>query len=274
MNIPKIEQTDSTEIPKLMILVVDDDELNQRMMRVLMTRDGHHVELASNGLEAFEAIKSRKFDIVFMDLQMPVMDGVEASRTIREWENLGERTFIVALTAGYLPEEGQRLFEAGIDNYILKPFELDQIQRMLKYRSKAILSSSPSANVVQAEEMSIIEVLDIQKGIERVGGDVETYWDLFSDFIQELPEKMDALLRYFATGDLEGLSRSAHNLKGVSANLGALQLSEYADRLDKQSGAGYTESLIEDSLEEIMAIGGKLREVAHIFLSGREFHVK
>jgi len=273
MNNGSDKQAGSTEIPQLKILVVDDDELNQRLMRVLLTRDGHHVELASNGLEAFEAIKTRHFDIVFMDLQMPVMDGVEASRKIREWENGGGHTFIVALTASYLPEQGQELFEAGIDNYISKPFELDHIHRMLNYRLNAILFSTPSENAVHDEEISINEILDIQKGVQRVGGDIETYWELLGDFVQELPEKTDALQRCFALGDLNGLSLGAHNLKGVSANLGVLQLSEYADRLDKQSSEGYTES-IDASLKEMKTIGGKLGEIAQIFLSGRKVHAK
>jgi two-component system, sensor histidine kinase len=131
------KQLDGKGMPSLSILVVDDDELNRRLMRVLLTHEGHRVEVASNGLEALDAVKHKKFDIVFMDLQMPVMDGIEASRQIRAWENEDTHTFIVALTASYLPEEGQILFEAGMDNYISKPFQIEQIQRLLKYSSPA-----------------------------------------------------------------------------------------------------------------------------------------
>lgn len=125
------------EMPSLSILVVDDDELNRRLMRVLLTHEGHRVEMASNGLEALNAVKHRKFDIVFMDLHMPDMDGIEASRQIRAWENESTHTFIVALTASYLPEIGSELFEAGMDNYISKPFEVEHIQRLLRYTSPA-----------------------------------------------------------------------------------------------------------------------------------------
>jgi len=121
------------KIPSLRILVADDDEMGRRLMRVILTREGHYVEVAANGLEALEAVKHNTFDIVFMDLHMPDMDGMEASRQIRAWEKDDSHTFIVALTASYLPEIGQALFDAGMDNYISKPFEVIQIQRLLKY---------------------------------------------------------------------------------------------------------------------------------------------
>src|SRR5688572_3970360 len=150
-------------------------------------REGHHVDLAVNGLEAFETIKIQKYDVVFMDLQMPVMDGIEASRRIRTWENGGQHTFIVALTAGYLPEKGHVLFEAGIDNYISKPFKIDQVQRLLKYGFQARLSNAIDQPATLGQELRLENVLDIQKGIVQVGGDEETYRELLSDFIKGLP---------------------------------------------------------------------------------------
>lgn len=141
----------SEQILPLKILVVDDDALSRRLMQVLLNSDGHHVEVAANGLEAFDAVKFRKFDIVLMDLHMPVMDGVEASHRIREWENGDQHTFIVALTASYLPEEGHVLFEAGMDNYLPKPFQMDHLKRLLKYRSDAILRSAASRAAAAAD---------------------------------------------------------------------------------------------------------------------------
>jgi CheY-like chemotaxis protein/HPt (histidine-containing phosphotransfer) domain-containing protein len=273
MSIGDANQAGDSNITSMEILVVDDDELSRRMMQVLLVREGHRVDVAANGLEGFNAVKSKKYDIVLMDLQMPIMDGLEASQKIREWENGGMRTFIVALTASYLPERGQNLFDAGIDNYISKPFEMEHLQRMLKYRANAILAHARIAETSHNEEISVKEIVDFRKGVKRVGGDIETYWELFGDFIQELPKKTAALHQYFALGDLEGLSRAAHNLKGVAANLGVLQLSAYADRLDKQSSEGYTQ-LIGESLKEINEVGGKLEDLAQIFLSGREVHAK
>ena len=121
----------------LKILVVDDDALGRRLMHLILTKEGHRVDVAANGLEAVEAVKQSQFDIVFMDLNMPDMDGMEASRKIRDWENGDSHTFIVALTASYLPEIGQSLFDSGMDNYISKPLDVAQVQRLLKYSSPA-----------------------------------------------------------------------------------------------------------------------------------------
>ena len=227
--------------PPLKILVVDDDEMNRRMMRLLLTRDGHDVQLAGNGLEALDAVKYQRYDVVFMDLQMPVMDGLEASRRIRDWENGGLRTYIIALTASYLPEEGHLLFAAGIDNYVAKPFEVDHIKRLLALIARGEMTASDKGPAAPDHPSQADEILDIDRGTQRVGGDPETYKELLSDFIDELPERIRTLEKLSQQRDMTSLSRAAHNLKGVSLNLGALQLSEYASKLDKQSNEGYTD---------------------------------
>ena len=262
-----IDEPDYTTNSPLSILVVDDDVLNQRMMRLILQREGHQIECVSNGLEAVNAVKTRAFDIILMDLQMPVMDGVEASRKIRALEKGGERIFIVALTASYLPERGRELYEAGIDNYISKPFEVEHLRHILRYglenrKTRNVSSENPSSD----EAASVSEGLDHQIGIQRVGGDGETYRELLSDFIQELPEKLEIMKSCFRTKDSDGLYRAAHNLKGVSANLGALQLSEYAHRLEKLISESYTETL-ESALEEISNISDGLITKALNFLA-------
>jgi len=260
------------KIPQLKILVVDDDVLNQRMMQLLLTREGHLVDPAFNGLEALEAIKIKKYDIIFMDLQMPIMDGIEASRRIRDWENGGQPTFIVALTASYLPEEGQVLFDAGIDNYIAKPFELEQVQRLLKYGFQPRLRLGSDQPENPGQEVRPEKVLDIQKGIVQVGGDEETYRELLSDFIAGLPKRLRTLQQFCANKDWMELARAAHNLNGIAANLGASELSRYAKKLDKQSVEGYTESL-DPLVQEIQLVVGKLLEVSHNFLAEKKISV-
>jgi len=265
-------QFNNSKIPQLKILVVDDDTLNQRMMQLLLTREGHLVDLVSNGLEAFEAIKIKKYDVVFMDLQMPVMDGVEASARIRQWENGGQHTFIVALTASYLPEQGHVLFDAGIDNYIAKPFEIEQVQRLLKYGFQARANEAVQPKPLESE-LSPEKLLDVQKGIVQVGGDENMYRELLSDFIEGLPQRLRAIQNYFAEKDLVELSRTAHNLSGIAANLGASQLSDCAKKLDKQSVEGYTESL-DPLIQEIHLVVGRLLEFSNNFLAKKQLNIE
>ena len=265
-------QFNNLKIPQLKILVVDDDTLNQRMMQLLLTREGHQVDLVSNGLEAFEAIKIKKYDVVFMDLQMPVMDGVEASARIRQWENGGQHTFIVALTASYLPEQGHVLFDAGIDNYIAKPFEIEQVQRLLKYGFQARANEAVQPKPLESE-LSPEKLLDVQKGIVQVGGDENMYRELLSDFIEGLPQRLRAIQNYFAEKDLVELSRTAHNLSGIAANLGASQLSDCAKKLDKQSVEGYTESL-DPLIQEIHLVVGRLLEFSNNFLAKKQLNIE
>jgi len=272
MAFGKVDRADNSNLPQLKILVVDDDDLNRRMMQILLTREGYHVDLAANGMEALDAVKYQKFDIVFMDLQMPTMDGVEASRRIREWENGGSHTFIVALTASYLPEEGQSLFEAGIDNYIAKPFEVEHINRMLNYLSKNTppLPAQPSSLTGIPSPNS--NILDTQKGTQRVGGDAEVYRELLGDFVQELSKRVETLERYARARDQKALSLEAHNLKGVSANLGALELAEYVSKLDKEGKEGYTH-LNQDLFLELKRVEENLRKIATDFLVKKEITV-
>jgi two-component system sensor histidine kinase/response regulator len=270
MNVQFLDRSSDPNALRLNILVVDDDELNQRMMHVLLSRFGHRVETASNGLEALDAVKSRKFDVVFMDLQMPLMDGLEASRRIRQWENEGVHTFIVALTASYLPDDGQLLFEAGIDNYITKPFDIEHIERILKHGRRMPVGD---VDEILSEDSPANPLFDPREGIKRVGGNRDAYRELLGDFLRDLPARIEMLQYCHSTGDLESLSREAHNLKGVSANLGVLQLSEYARRLDKQSGAGYTEPL-EAILKKIKVLAGQSREAAYNFLAGMQGDTK
>lgn len=135
MNFAIGSQSNSQEFhPK--ILVVDDDVLSLHLMQVLLTREGYQVVVASTGWEALEALKHQQFDAVLIDLQMPRMDGLETSRRIREWERGRRHTFVVALTASYLPDAEQILFESGLDAYLPKPFEVEQIELMLKHHGE------------------------------------------------------------------------------------------------------------------------------------------
>jgi len=259
----------SPEAEQLRVLVVDDDEMNRRMMHLILSREDHHVELASDGFEACEFAMKNSYDIILMDLQMPKMSGIETSRRIRALENGSNSAYIVALTASYLPEKGDELFQAGIDNYIAKPFDIMHLRQMLKHgldhrKSDVVYKIEPS-NSENREQ-----AFDPMMGIKQVGGDEELFRGLLADFVKELPLKVASMEKSLAERDMEGLSRAGHSLKGISSNLGALQLSQHAGLLENRASEGYTELVIKD-VETIKTISSEFIQDASNFL-GREIN--
>ncbi len=262
-----VERIEKSTEHHLKILVVDDDDLNRRMMRLLLVRDGHDVQLVANGVEALDAIKEQRFDVVFMDLQMPIMDGFESSRRVREWENGNFHTYIVALTASFLPEDGHLLFDAGIDNYISKPFEVEHIKQLLNIIARSEHLPPIMGNVQPLSSSDKEPVLDTEKGIHLVGGDLKTYRELLVDFLQGLPIRIGTLEKLLNEKDVATIAREAHNLKGVSSSLGALELSECAAKLDKQSIEGYTDQN-QTLIQDLKNAESHLQKIASEFLNG------
>jgi two-component system, sensor histidine kinase and response regulator len=231
------------------ILFVDDDLLTQRMMGLVLSGEGYLYDFASTGEEAIKAVQSQHYDLILMDLQMPIMDGYEATRKIRAWEAGNGHLPIVALTAMMFEDDNHQCYEAGMDGYIIKPFNNAQLYQIIdSYLDK---SNHPGGALtdhgMQSEEEN--PLLDIQAALPRFGNDTQNYQEFLEEFIQSLPERMEQFQTLSANGDLESLAKSAHNLKGVAASMGATQLSALAAKLDKQSSNGDSK-LIEKTLEE------------------------
>ena len=128
MDFTADSQSGNQQASQLRILVVDDDVLNQRMLQLVLTREGHDVDLASNGLEAFEAVKHQRYDMVFMDIQMPVMDGMEATQIIRK-KFPGVKVLVVTM---YGEEKFIiHLVDIGANGYLLKNSEPEEIRRSI-----------------------------------------------------------------------------------------------------------------------------------------------
>lgn len=232
------------------ILLVDDDELSRRMMELVLSGEGYRFETASNGLEAVDAMKSQAFDIVLMDLQMPLMDGFEAARTIRDNEAENEHTPIVALTAMLFEDEIKRCLSAGMDECITKPINTDQLFRLIESYMNRSKNTVTLTKTQEEEKFDETTVLDIQGALPRFGKDVQVYREFLDEFIEGLPEKVNQFQKAFHSGDYQTLADSAHNLKGMSASMGARQLSHLSLILDQTSQTG-DKLLIQQALDEI-----------------------
>jgi CheY-like chemotaxis protein len=123
---PTLIEGQNTALPKLAVLLVEDNPVNQQFMSTLLSKRGHVVTIANNGQEAVEVFREEEFDIILMDIQMPVMGGDEATRLIRKLEPNGS-TPIIAVSAHALPEERERILRGGANAFVLKPIKVDQL---------------------------------------------------------------------------------------------------------------------------------------------------
>lgn len=221
------------------ILIVEDDELNQRMLEIMLSGKGYDLSFASNGLEALEAVKANSYDLILMDLMMPLMDGFEACRRIREWEAGKSRIHIVALTAYTLEREAQKCFEVGMDDYISKPLKVDRLYQLIDFIANKNSKSTPRIGESSAETgTEDVKVLDLEGALPIFGNDMELYKNLFGEFIRALPEKLSRMRDEYGCNDWKKLSLHAHNLRGLAANFGAAQVTAAASALEEKSKEG------------------------------------
>ena len=228
------------------ILLVDDDTLNHRMMGLLLSGGGYSYESVYNGAEAVAAVQTTKFDLILMDLQMPIMDGYEATQKIRAWEAGKSHVPIIALSAMILDNETQLCLETGMDGCIVKPFNTEQLFHVIDLN---VRKSIPPKTMQELKHEDANILLNIQTALPRFGSNIQTYREFLTEFLQTLPEKMEQFRALFISGDFHSLSKNAHNLKGVAASMGAMQLSVIAARLEQQCRNGET-GYIEETLEE------------------------
>lgn len=224
---------------RLRFLIVDDDDLNRNMMELMLSPHGYELEFACDGAEALEAIQSRPFDLVFMDLVLPDMNGSDVTRLVREWEAGKRHLPIVAVTAYDMPGQPRELVQAGMDDYIFKPYDLRGLVRMIELYAKGEgqEGSSPAEDGKPAIGPEV-PVLDSASSLLDFSNDIEGYKELLRDFVASLPGRLDKMLQAHQAGDLEQLDRECHRLKGISAGLGAMRLSRLATQLGRSCTDG------------------------------------
>jgi len=254
-------------------LLVDDEILNQRMMGLLLSDAGYLFDVASNGVDAVKAVQSQHYDLVLMDLQMPLMDGYEATRRIRSWEVGNGHVPVIALTAILFGRDGVQLcLDAGMDACIAKPFNTTQLFQVI---DSHVRKSTRSVTIQIKQEEKIENenlLLDVQTALPRFGNDIRNYKEFLNEFLQSLKDQMKQFRSMLVSGDLLSISRAAHNLKGVSANMGAMQLSVEVSKLDQQSRNGEA-NLIEATLDECDKIVSNLQENAMKILSSNGYNI-
>ncbi|WP_371324811.1 response regulator [Dechloromonas sp. ZY10] len=219
------------------ILLVEDNELNQEVALGLLAESGAEVDLAENGLQAVEMSGLQSYDLVLMDMQMPVMDGITATRKIRERDG-NALLPIVAMTANALPSDRERCLDAGMDEHLAKPIDPGELYQLLLRRigprQMVGTTALPPHTVVQEQQLPEITGLDTRVGLKCVLGKTSSYLSLLRKFTVNQGDTGERLKVACATDDRDTATRLAHTLRGVAGNIGALPLMQLAGELEQQ----------------------------------------
>ncbi|MDK2955300.1 MAG: two-component system, sensor histidine kinase and response regulator [Desulfovibrionales bacterium] len=231
------EPPDQTpELPTLRILLAEDTLINQVFIEDLLTREGHGVTVADNGVRALEALEKERFDVVLMDVQMPEMDGLEATRRIRE-SGVGPNPAdlpIVALTAYAMESDRKRILEAGVDEYLSKPVQVDELMRVMAKAVGATPDATPTVQLPSPPADSPADFLD-ELAAEF---DPETVRDLLGRFERNCDAWLQAMDQALETDDFEALSSAARDWAEQAGNLRAMDATEAARRVQLAAEQG------------------------------------
>jgi CheY-like chemotaxis protein/HPt (histidine-containing phosphotransfer) domain-containing protein len=216
------------------VLVAEDNKINQQVAREALEESGVIVEIADNGEVAVEMIRESRFDAVLMDVQMPGIDGYEASRRIRS-----DRRFdslpIIAMTAHSLSGDREKCLEAGMNDHLPKPVDFDELHAMLEtWLVRDTEFSGPQARPGIAEELpDQLDGFDLPPAIKRMRGDRGLLRKLLIEFHRDYVDVAERIRRDLANDDRASAGHLAHDVAGVSGNLGANDLREAALALER-----------------------------------------
>jgi CheY-like chemotaxis protein len=210
----------------LRILLVEDNPVNQRLAHEILRRRGHAVTLASHGREALDRLDGAGFDLVLMDVQMPEMNGLEATEAIRAAEmGSGRHLPIVAMTAHAMTGDRERCLAAGMDDYLTKPIRAEALITHVERIAMRTDDASPTRPQSPA--------FSLEEALERVDHDQELLAEIAGLFLAAAPEMLETIATSVVAGDAAALGRAAHRLKGSILTFGAAEAADLALSLEQ-----------------------------------------
>lgn len=206
--------------PRLKVLLAEDNLVNQKLAARMLERRGHYVTVVPNGKAALEALDREKFDLILMDLEMPEMNGLEATRAIREKERqTGGHIPIIAMTAHAMKNHMERCLQAGMDGYLSKPMRGEELYEKIERVTAGVERRDPT--LVVAEDF--MQTVDREALMERLGGDGSLLKEIVDLFVQDCSRLLADMKEAVGQRDAERLEMAAHSLKGSVGNFGAPQ---------------------------------------------------
>lgn len=227
-------QSQPVETRKPDILCVDDNQANLKLIDAFLSDFSVETQLASNGQQAVERCQKTEFDLIFMDIQMPDMDGLEATQVIRRISHYYKSSPIIALTAHAMKGEKDRLLQQGMDDYLTKPISQNQLHESIqKWAGKNI---SPKSGIQNLSDSSSIKVLDLsidwQLSLKNAGGRDDLARDMLKMLIASFSEARELIQENLASGNIQELTAQVHKLHGATAYCGVPELKSLANQYE------------------------------------------
>lgn len=235
------------------VLLVEDNELNMEVAQGLLHEAGLVVDVASNGEIAVQKVLDARYDVVLMDMQMPVMDGVTATQEIRKYPEFADLP-IIAMTANAMPSDRQRCLAAGMQGFVSKPIEPDELWEALlrwvtPHAQEAVLSPSGPAEDSAVALPDDITGLDVAAGLRRVLGKRHLYVALLRKFVHSQQNVPHSIRLALEAGDRTTAERLIHTSKAVAGNIGATQVQQKAAVLEQYVRDDFPRAAVDESLE-------------------------
>jgi two-component system sensor histidine kinase/response regulator len=233
---PEPQEEIHADLAGLRVLLVEDNKFNQQLANTLLMRAGVEVGIADDGIEALQALQRERFDAVLMDMQMPRMDGLEATRLIRKNPALADLP-IIAMTANAMIGDREACLAAGMNDYLAKPIQYEAMYATLARwtHRKEYPTGQTVAETGQPAETPAI--LDPDKAMASMGGK-DIYLTMLKKFIPSQGLAVQSIQDALAANDRKTAERLAHSLKGIAATVGAFPLAESAGQLEKAIAEG------------------------------------
>ena len=254
---------------RIRILVAEDNSINRELVVSMLTKQGYQLDAVENGKLAVERLEREHFDLVLMDIQMPELDGLEATRMIRLSPGPNQRIPIIALTAHAMAGDEQRCLSAGMDGYLPKPLDPQVTFRMIDKLARGDIregepvrpepvqrsaaAPTPSRPVVQN-----IDPVELENALPRFSHDMAFFTDLLGVFLDSSNEKVEEFKDTIYEKNYESLSILAHNLKGVAKNFSAMRLATACEKLFDAANVR-SDSIIETQIKELEAAINELK---------------
>lgn len=245
-------ETEAAKPGSLRILLVEDNAVNQMLASAILKKAGHRVDLAVDGVEGVEGVRNNVYDVVLMDIQMPNMDGLEATRRIRAMDDQSKaNVYIVAITANALLGDRETCLSAGMNDYLPKPIDQKRLLAALELVQSDIPAGTQSDDIVDDTE-AVINEAEFRNLVETVGADAVA--NMVGITLASAPATMALIQAANAEGDLEKIRREAHDIGSNFGNFGAARLHSHIVELTKacREGRAARASLLVNQMSEIL----------------------